>query len=208
MATWWFRVLQGGRASPHRSWDKAWIVFNCWAFFRHLPHVADTHTWPKLFCLSSSWVDLWKLPRLGLFHLPSRSPSLYFLSSYTSHGDSCMDLPFLMHLCEKGFYPFWCRWHLFVEKAWFSLSTSSASFFSRRFTFFELLQWRILHGVVSFSFFFYLWKALSLLELLLWWIILERVVLVSHNLCAQSLISSTLLSWRILPFVSTFCCLK
>lgn len=208
MATWWFRVLQGGRASPHRSWDKAWIVFTCWAFFRHLPHVADTLTWPKLFCLSSSWVDLWKLPRLGLFHLPSRSPSLYFLSSYTSHGDSCMDLPFLMHLCEKGFYPFFMPLTLVCRKG--------LVFPLHLFCFFLLppihLFWATpvtnpAWGCLFFFFFLFV-ESLILFELLLWWIILKRVVLVSHNLCAQSLISSTLLSWRILPFVSTFCCLK
>lgn len=87
---------------------------------------------PTSFFFYSSRVDLRKLHRLGLFPLPSHCCFLYFLSSYTSHGDSCMELPFLMHLGEKGCYPFLCRCLLLVEKGLssFSLSTSSVSFFS------------------------------------------------------------------------------
>lgn len=105
--------------------------------------------WPEL-CCCFRWVDVCII-LFSSFFLP---PLLFELPCTYPRGESCMELPFMMHLGEKGFYPFLCLCHLLVrdrvEKGLylgFPSRAPSVSFFSLWFTIFELLLWRILHGV-------------------------------------------------------------
>lgn len=131
--------------------------------------------WPEL-CCCFRWVDVCII-LFSSFFLP---PLPFELPCTYPRGESCMELPFMMHLGEKGFYPFLCLCHLLVRdrvekgRSWFSLSSSLCIFLLPLIHHFWATPvtnpaWG---WVASFLF---CGKLCPIL--VLWWIVLKRVVL-------------------------------